>query len=58
MRRSYPARFALLVAGTVLAAVLLGFLMDATFRLVRFRPTALRQETAAETVRVLLRSRT
>lgn len=44
--------------GTVLAAVLLGFLMDATFRLVRFRPTALRQETAAETVRVLLRSRT
>ena len=41
--------------GTVLAAVLLGFLMDATFRLVRFRPTALRQETAAETVRVLLR---
>lgn len=44
--------------GTVFAAVLLGFLMDATFRLVRFRPTALRQETAAETVRVLLRSRT
>ena len=40
--------------GTVLAAVLLGFMMDATFRLVRFRPVGLRQETAAETVRILL----
>ncbi len=54
MRRSYPARFALLVAGTALTAVLLGSMMDLTFRLVRFRPVELRQETAAETVRVLL----
>ena len=41
--------------GTVIAAVFVGWIIDLTFRLVRFRPTELRQENIAETLRVLLK---
>ncbi len=43
--------------GTVLAAVCVGWLMDLTFRLVRFDPTRLRQENIAETLRKLRKSK-
>lgn len=39
--------------GTVLAAALLGSMMGLTFRLLRFRPAELHQETVAETARAL-----
>ncbi|MBQ8585993.1 MAG: YitT family protein [Butyricicoccus sp.] len=41
--------------GTVLAAVFVGWMIDLTFRIVRFRPTELQQENIAETMRNLLR---
>ena len=40
--------------GTVLAAVFVGWMMDLTFKLVRFRPTELHQENIAETAKNLL----
>lgn len=42
--------------GTVLAAVFVGWMIDLTFRIVRFRPTELRQENIAETMRNLLQN--
>lgn len=41
--------------GTVIAAVFVGWIIDLTFRLVRFHPTELRQENIAETLRILLK---
>ena len=41
--------------GTVIAAVCVGWMIDLTFRIVRFRPTELQQENIAETMKNLLR---
>ena len=41
--------------GTVIAAVFVGWIIDLTFRLVRFHPTELQQENIAETLRILLK---
>lgn len=41
--------------GTLIAAIFVGWIIDLTFRIVRFRPTELRQENIAETAKNLLR---